>query len=206
MKATLLRFGALALFSVLALTGCSNSGLGNSSDLAQISQTQAYLDGYNGNIGVSPATLSNYGGPENYSNGVVELHPDYSPVEKSDYIQGCLDMVNGVSSSASDSQGQAAGDTLNRLNSVGGDSWNEDEVNLLNGPTGYETDYLASGACTLWVFDSGENAANAANAGFLDNFTTYVYSWGTDSSGKGVIAMYEDGSSNCAADMLENFG
>ncbi len=202
-----LGMGAMLIASVLAFTGCSGHRTSNGADVNQVaSQSQAYLDGYNGNIGVAPATVNNAGSPQEYCQAVVALHPDYTKSEQSDYINGCLDVIGGSDSSTNTSQDAASGDLLTRLNSAGGDDWTEDAFGLQDSPAGFETDYLASGACTLWVFDTGEDATAAAKSGFLDNFSSYGYAWGTDSSGAGVIAMYEDNSSACASDMLTTLG
>lgn len=201
---------ALFLATSLSLSGCAKAD--NSYDGPAVASgdelSNAYYAGYNGNLGLAPATIANAGGSQSYCESIVGLHPDFTATEVSDYIQGCLDVISAESSS--DGSGQDSNSTstdlLSRLRSVGGDTWGEDKINPIGAPTGFQTDYLAGGACTLWVFDSGNAAANAAEGGFLDSFTSYGYSWGTDSSGLGVIAMYEDQYSPCADDMLTTLG
>lgn len=198
--------GALAAFLALTFSGCSASTASSSTD-AVPAQSQAYTDGYNGNIGLSPAVLSQAGSPSKYCKSIVALHPDYTAQEQADYIQGCLDVIaNGSTSSSSNDSTLSNGDLLSRLQSVGGDNWDQDPIAPIVKPTGFTADYLAEGACTLWVFDNGTDAQAAANNGFLDGFTSFTYSWGTDGSGAGVIAMYQDESSPCASDMLTTLG
>jgi hypothetical protein len=198
MKTRMFSMSSVVVIATIALTGCSTLNT-----TANSVESQAYWDGYNGNVGVSPAMLNNAGSAQIYCEANLGLHPDYTSAEQSDYIRGCLDVVGGDATGTSDNtESSTSEDLLSRLKSAGGDSWSEDMINLLDGPAGFRTDYLARGACTLWVFDDGDYADQAVQDGFLDQFTSYTYSWGTESSGLGVIAMYEDESSACAADML----
>jgi hypothetical protein len=125
--------------------------------------------------------------------------------EENDHIQGCLDVL-GVNAGLTDESDIGSGDLLSRLQNIGGDNWDQDAFTPTNPPAGFVSNYIADGYCTLWVFETGDLAAEAAQAGFLDNFTSYSYSWGTDTSGLGVIAMYMDSYSACAYDMLDTLG
>lgn len=200
------RWCLAATLLTFALAGCSPSVSGDfSGQSTDANLSAAYLDGYNGNLGASPALIGNYGGPSQYCQGVLLLHTYDTTLEENDYIQGCLDAI-GADSSAVGGSDTGASDLLSRLSNVGGDSWSEDAFSLTDPPSGFVTDYIANGYCTLWVFQTGDLAESAAQGGFLDNFTSYSYSWGTDDSGLGVIAMYEDAYSACADDMLETLG
>lgn len=88
---------------VITLSGCGAAGSGESLNQPDESApTLAYTEGYEGNMGLSAAMLGNFGSPEDYCNGVLALHPDYSEAEQADYIQGCLDIISfelGTSSS-----------------------------------------------------------------------------------------------------------
>lgn len=206
----LIYIGTFLLATSLALSGCSSAGNANNVPATGSSDelSDAYYAGYNGNVGLAPATIANAGGSQIYCESIVALHPDFTASEVSDYVQGCLDVISaGTSSNGGvEDDSYTSTDLLSRLRSVGGDTWDEDKFNAIGTPDGFQTDYLAGGACTLWVFDSGDAAANAAEGGFLDSFTSFGYSWGTDSSGLGVIAMYEDQYSSCADDMLTTLG
>jgi hypothetical protein len=190
----------------LVLSGCSTPSSTTFSQPAdETSYSQAYLDGYNGNVGASAALISNSGGPNDYCQSVLLLQMYDTTSEENDYIQGCLDVLGSNAASTGEADIGSV-DLLSDLQSIGGDTWYEDAFTPANPPAGFVSNYIADGYCTLWAFESGDLAAEAAQAGFLDNFTTYSYSWGTDASGLGVIAMYEDSYSACANDMLEVLG
>lgn len=95
----------------LLVAGCSNSGSSTESDSSSATlQSPAYIEGFDGNTGVAPATINNFGGPENYCQGAVAFHPDYSSSEQADYIQGCLDVIGADSAgSSSDTADDSAG-------------------------------------------------------------------------------------------------
>ena len=104
---------ALSLFTSLSLSACSGPVADNgSSSSSETIQSQAYLDGFDGNVGVAPATINNFGGPESYCQGVVALHPDYSATEQSDYIQGCLDVIGAESTNASQDESSGTSDEV----------------------------------------------------------------------------------------------
>lgn len=93
--------------TIITLSGCGAGGSGQSLNQSDESLTTlAYTDGYEGNMGLSAAMLGNFASPEEYCNGVLALHPDYSEAEQADYIQGCLDIIS-FELGTSDSEGMS---------------------------------------------------------------------------------------------------
>lgn len=97
---------ASAVFLVGGLTACSMGNSGMTPGGAEVKGTVAYLEGYNGNTGLSAAMLSNFGSARNYCEGNLLLHPDYKSKEKTDYMSGCLDVINDELSLSADEQSE----------------------------------------------------------------------------------------------------
>ncbi len=202
------------IFSIAAsmlLASCAHNSAGSSGDNSSTTQSQAYNDGYNLNIGVSQALIDNAGSAQAYCESILALHSEYSTSQQQDYIQGCLqviaDTVDSSSNSADSSNSLSSDDLLARLQNSGGADWSEDSFALNSSlAVGFKADYLSDG-CTVWVFDSQDSAQATYDNGFFDTFTSYSESIGIDNStGDGIIAMMADTNSYCSSDMLNAFG
>ncbi len=128
MSAKNLGFITFLATASLALSGCGSSNVGQDSNQADnVLRTLAYTEGYEGNMGLSAAMLGNFDSPEQYCNGVLLLHPDYTESEQADYIEGCLDIISfelGTTGSEGISQ-ESGGDvdeepsmTVSQMNAV----------------------------------------------------------------------------------------
>jgi hypothetical protein len=201
----------ISLAASILLAACAHNSTGASGDNSSATQSQAYNDGYNLNIGVSQALIDNAGSAQAYCESILALHSEYTTSQQQDYIQGCLqviaDTVDTSSNATDSSNSYASDDLLTRLQNSGGSDWSEDPFNLnSNLAVGFKADYLSDG-CTVWVFDSQDSAQATYDNGFFDSFTSYNESVGTDNStGDGIIAMMTDTNSYCSSDMLNALG
>jgi len=199
----------LVLTLLPTVAGCSRSTSSPQTDSTpDVTQTQAYIDGYRLNIGASAAQINNAGSASAFCSANAALHPDYSSTEQQNYVLGCIAAVPEAGytdpSSTTDTTGSAglSGDLLSRLQDSGNADWSEDAFGLSSDlAVGFNTDYLSDG-CTLWVFDSQDSAQTTFNYGFFNTFSDYQLSIGTDLDGNGVMAMFLDPTSPCATDML----
>lgn len=93
---------ASAVLLIGSLTACSQGSPGMVPSDGELTGTVAYLEGYTGNTGLSAAMLSNFGSARNYCEGNLLLHPEYKSKEKTDYMSGCLDVINDELSLSAD--------------------------------------------------------------------------------------------------------
>ena len=194
--------------ATLAFSGCTNTsnstGNGNSA---------AWQEGYDSQRLISAPPIE--GVSEAYAYCTTFQENTFSSddaIEITEYIDGCIEYVNGDGASESGSEdhgsNQAANDEVDLLallNDGYSSTWTLDKFGPSGTkPNGLEAVYLGNSPddesnCGVWVYKS----VSLARSSVKKNAFAWVdglYWWGEDSSGKGVVLIANSNNDACAVD------